>query len=74
LNDKKSDPFLLDATARVKLIVPTMEKIGQLRQSSTPEVGKTYWMVFSNKGGHVKQGDRVSVIIGKFRVDDLVVE
>jgi hypothetical protein len=74
LNDKKSDPFLLDQRAGVKLVVPTMEKIGQLRQSSTPELGKTYWMVFSNKGGHVRQGDRVSVVIGKFRVDGLTVE
>lgn len=74
LNDKKAEPYLLDQRARVKLVVPTMEKVGQLRQSSPPEAGKAYWMVFSNKGGLVKRGDRVSVVIGKFRVDELVVE
>jgi hypothetical protein len=51
-----------------------MEKVGQLRQSSTPEEGKSYWMVFSNKGEVVKRGDHVSVEIGKFRVDGLVVQ
>lgn len=74
LNDKKLDPYLIDESARVKLIVPTVDKVGQLRQSSTPETGKVYWMLFSNKGGYVKRGDRVSVMIGKVHVDGLVVE
>ena len=74
LNDKKSEPYLLDERARVKLVVPSMEKVGQLRQSSTPEAGKVYWMAFSNKGGLVKRGDHVSVVIGKFRADGLLVE
>ncbi len=74
LNDKKSEPFLFAERARVKLVVPSLEKVGQLRQSSTPEAGKIYWMAFSNKGGLVKRGDRVSVVIGKFHADGLVVE
>ena len=74
LNDKKSEPFLIDERARVKLVIPSLEKVGQLRQSATPEAGKIYWMAFSNKGGVVKRGDRVSVVIGKFRADGLVVQ
>jgi len=74
LNDKKSSPYLIDEKARVKLVVPSLEKVGQLRQSTAPEVGKVYWMVFSNKGNLVKPGNRVSVIIGKFRVDGLIVQ
>ncbi len=73
LNDKKATPHLVDERARVSLDVPTMENAGQLRQSSTPEAGRSYWMVFSNKGKVVKQGDRVNVVIGKFRVDGLYV-
>jgi len=73
LNDKKANPTLIDEQARVKLEIPTMEKVGQLRQSSPPEAGKSYWMVFSNKGSVVKPGDRVSVVIGKFRADGLYV-
>jgi hypothetical protein len=74
LNDKKSEPVLIDPKAQVKLVVPSMEKVGQLRQSSTPEAGKSYWMAFSNKGRLVKRGDHVSVVIGKFRADGLVVD
>ena len=58
----------------VKLVVPDMEKVGKLRQSSTPEAGKAYWMVFSNKGKFVKHGDHVNVVIGRFHADGLVVD
>lgn len=74
LNDKKAEPSLIDPAAGVRLVVPSLEKVGQLRQSSTPEDGKSYWMAFSNKGRLVKRGDRVNVVIGQFRADGLVVE
>jgi hypothetical protein len=74
LNDKKAEPSLIDPRAGVSLVVPSLEKVGQLRQSSTPIEGKTYWMAFSNKGGLVKRGDRVNVVIGRFRADGLVVD
>jgi hypothetical protein len=74
LNDKKAEPSLIDPQARVSLVVPVMEKIGQLRQTAPPEVGKSYWVVFSNKGRIVKRGDRVNVVIGPFRAEGLVVD
>lgn len=74
LNDKKNEPSLIDPQAGVKLVVPSLEKVGQLRQSSTPEAGKSYWMAFSNKGRRVKRGDHVIVVIGQFRADGLVVD
>jgi len=74
VNDKRATPSLIDEDAGVKLVVPVMDKIGELRQSSKPEVGKTYWMVFSNKGGFVKPGDKVTIEIGKCRVEGLTVQ
>jgi hypothetical protein len=74
LNDGKSAPSLIAPRAGVELVVPSMEQIGQLRQHAEPEPGKTYWMVFSNKGRLVKRGDRVVVVIGQFRADGLVVD
>jgi hypothetical protein len=73
LQEKASAPYLLDEKVHAVLQVPTMEKVGPLRQSTAPENGKTYWMVFSNKGNIVKAGHRVSVVIGPVRVDGLVV-
>ena len=74
LNDKKNEPYLVDEGAGVKLVVPQLEKVGQLRQSGTPEAGKVYWMAFSNKGRLVKPGDLITIVIGKFRAEGLVVQ
>ena len=74
LNDKKSEPSLIDPQAGVKLVIPELEKVGKLRQSSTPIAGKQYWMAFSNSGRRVRPGDRVIVEIGNFRAEGLVVE
>ena len=74
LNDKNLAPSLIDPQARVSLVVPSMEKIGQLRQSQTPEAGKSYWIAFSNKGRLVKRGDRVNVVIGTFKAEGLAVD
>jgi hypothetical protein len=74
LNDKKAEPELLDAQAGVKLSVPQMEKVGKLRQSSTPKAGMSYWMAFSNPTLAVKRGHHVDVVIGAFRATNLLVE
>lgn len=74
LADKANEPSLLAPRAGVRLAVPTMEKIGQLRQAGAPEEGKAYWIAFSNKGRPVRRGDRVDVIIGQFRAQGLVVD
>lgn len=74
LNDKRAEPELIDTQAGVKLVVPEMEKVGKLRQSSTPKEGMTYWMAFSNPTRVVKRGHRVDVVIGNFRADGLIVE
>jgi hypothetical protein len=74
LNAKESAPELFDELSHVSLVVPTMDKVGQLRQSGAPENGKTYWMVFSNKGNVVKRGHRVGIVIGAFKANGLAVE
>ena len=74
LNDKKLNPALIDTKSGSKLVIPTLEKVGQLRQSSTPENGHQYWMVFSNRGTLVKPGDKVDIVIGSFRASGLTVQ
>jgi len=45
-----------------------------LRQTAKPENGREYWMAFSNKSKLIKPGSRVDIVIGSFRINDLVVE
>jgi hypothetical protein len=74
LNEKKTRPYLIDEATGIRLSVPAMEKVGELRQSAAPTAGKSYFMIFGNPGKVVKSGSRVSVVIGNFHIDGLVAE
>ena len=74
LNDKNKDPYLLVEKTGTRLALQTAERVGQLRQVSTPENGRTYWMIFGNSSHLVKPGDRVDIAIGTFHAYGLFVE
>lgn len=73
LNDKKAMPYLIDRKTGAVLQIPTMPKVGLLRQTANPENGHEYWMVFSNKGNFIKPLSRVDIVIGTFRANGLLV-
>jgi hypothetical protein len=70
---RQIQPYLIDQASGKSLIVPNMAKVGPLRSSNQPQQGRTYWMFFGNPG-LVKAGDKVSVVIGDFKVENLTVE
>jgi hypothetical protein len=74
LNDKNVEAVLISPAARARLVIPSLEKVGQLRQSNSPEEGRSYWMAFSNPRRTVKRGDHVNIEIGQFHISGLVVE
>jgi len=74
LVDKSATPYLIGLRSRAVLQVPVMDKVGPLRQATTPQPGQELWLAFSNKGNLVKPGDRVNVVIGSFHADGLLVE
>jgi hypothetical protein len=74
LSDKRSTPYMIDEQTGIKLMVHTAEQLGALRQTSPPQQGREYWMLFANAGKVVKPGQRVDVSIGRFLVRGLTVE
>lgn len=75
LDDKELKPVLESPAKGLRLVVPSMEKVGQLRQApQTIESGKSYWMAFSNSARQLKPGDRVDIVIGNFRARGLLIE
>jgi len=74
LFERRTKPVLTHAETGAQLIVPTPAKTGALRNSNPPIAGQIYWMFFANPGKLVKQGSHVSIEIGQFRVDGLVVK
>jgi len=67
-------PRLIHQKTGKVLSVPETAKLGPLRNSNTPQEGRIYWMFFGNAGNLVKSGDNVTITIGEFRVEDLVVK
>ena len=72
--DKNKKAYLLDGKTGKTLPVP-VTKAGSMRQATLkPEAGRIYFMLFSNPNRMVKEGGSVSLVIGDFRKDGLVVD
>jgi len=71
---RQNKPSLTHQETGKVLTVPETAKVGPLRNSNEPKQGKIYWMFFGNAGNLVKAGDKVTVTIGDFQVEDLTVE
>lgn len=74
LFERQTKPVLTHLESGAMLIVPTPAKTGALRNSNPPASGNVYWMFFANPGKLVEPGDQVSIEIGEFRVERLVVQ
>jgi len=74
LNEKRAKAFVIDEATDIRLAVPAMENIGELRQAPRPEEGRIYYIMFGNPNQLVKRGGRVDVVVGRFRADGVFVE
>jgi hypothetical protein len=74
LNDRQTKAYVIDEASGIRLAVPAMENVGELRSGTAPEAGRTYFMIFGNPGKLVKSGSRISVVVGNFSVEGLVVD
>lgn len=73
LFNRQKKPYLIDQASGKVMAVPNIGKVGPLRNSNMPKEGKIYWMFFDNLSRLIKPGSHVTVVIGDFRVEDLVV-
>jgi hypothetical protein len=71
---RENKPYLIEQASGKVLAVPVTAKVGPLRSSYNPQKGRIYWMFFGNTRGLVKSGSKVSVVIGEFRAENLVVQ
>ncbi len=66
--------YLLVQKTGKKFPVP-VTKLGPLKSSAlNPKLGRQYTVLFSNVGKAIKKGDKVSVVIGHFKAENLTVE
>ncbi len=77
LFDSRTKPYVLVPKSNARLPVPMGAKVGAFRPTNRGRnitAGRNYYMMFGNPDQHVAVGERVSIVIGDFRVDDLLVD
>jgi hypothetical protein len=72
--ERRYKPVLIHELTGARFAVPAPGKVGPLRNSNFPQQGRIYWMAFANPGKFIEPGDRVTVVIGDFRAEHLVVQ
>jgi len=66
--------YLFDPATGARMPVPNT-KIGNMRQTTQkPEKGRIYFMFFDAAGQQVKSGDKITVVIGEHRFENLTVQ
>jgi hypothetical protein len=75
LINPKAKPYVIDQKTGKTVAVPSLPKVGALKQRGKRAYpGRIYFILFANPGEFIKPGDKVSVVIGDFKAEDIVVE
>lgn len=74
LFDRHHKPYLVDESTGAVFVVPEPPKVGALRSTRPPKADRNYFMIFANPGRYMKKGKMVTVVIGDFKAEHLVVE
>jgi hypothetical protein len=76
LFDHRIKPYVIAEKSAIKLPVPIAAKVGAFRPTNRGKnikSDKTYYILFGNPDRHVKTGETVTVVIGDFKVEHLIV-
>lgn len=77
LLDKRIRPYLLDDASGAQLAVPDTAKLGQLRTTGRNKVvhgDRDYFILFANPGRFVQAGNKMTLVMGDMRLEDITVE
>jgi hypothetical protein len=76
LFDHRIKPHIVAERSKIKLPVPMAAKVGAFRPTNRGrniKADRIYYMIFGNPDRHVKVGEKVTVVIGDFKVEHLLV-
>jgi hypothetical protein len=75
LLNRKAKAHAIHLRTGEKLGVPRMARVGRLKSSAAEGKRDTvYFLFFDTRGQPVKPGDRVTVVVGEHRFEDLAVQ
>ena len=72
--DRGTPAYLIDGATGARMEIPET-KVGRMRQNTrNPEKGRTYFMLFNTAGRRMSPGDKVTVVVGEHRFENLTVQ
>jgi hypothetical protein len=75
LDTKKADALFHDPDKMPRLLVEgvgqTLEPPSGMKHSMKMVNGGSYFILYGNRGGHVKEGSKISVVVGDIRLEHL---
>ena len=71
--DRAAKPYLIDQASGATFAVPNPPKVGQLRSGKNIKEGTIYFIFFANPGKYIKSGNKVTIVIGDCKINDIVV-
>jgi hypothetical protein len=74
LFSRQIKPYIIEQSSGAKFFVPETAKVGALRQTRKPYPDKNYFIIFGNPAKYVKKGNKVTVVIGDLKIENLAVE
>jgi hypothetical protein len=73
--DQKVKTYMVEQESGTGLGVASDSKFGPLRSSSRdPVAGKEYFILFTNPNRMVKRGNKVAIVIGDYKIENVTVE
>ena len=73
--NRKEHPRIEVERSGAVLGVPVSYKLGPIRQTTLdPNPDRIYFTFFANPGHHVQRGDTVTLLLGDFRAENIVVQ
>jgi hypothetical protein len=75
LLEYRTKPYIKVEKSGATLGVPISPKVGSLRNATkNVKSNRNYFALFANPGKHVKAGDKITIVIGDFRAEHLIVQ
>jgi hypothetical protein len=74
--DHRVKPYLHVEKSNAKLPVPMASKVGAFRSTDRGKnikPNKNYYIVFGNPDAHVKRGEKVTLVVGDFKIEGMTV-
>jgi len=71
--NRKTMPQMIDQATGARFIVPSPPKVGQLRSGGNIKEDRIYFIFFANPAKYVKSGNKITVVVGDFKAEDIIV-